>query len=145
MPAKNMLFIIVFAILLVVLTIYFLMKWLGQEKVLGCIKGQYSKIDEVEEKLKKARETGNEYIEPFDLMWCAKCIWYDPENSSLNVIFYEEKKPVQIPVKGVWNIINGKSKSLVVPGFTYRFYITKFGVVDCFNCDDSNQRSCEVG
>ncbi|MEM5790447.1 MAG: hypothetical protein QXP77_00085 [Candidatus Aenigmatarchaeota archaeon] len=144
MPSKTMLFIIIFAIVLVVLTIFFLMKWLGWENASACIRGQYSEIDNIEEKLRNARETGNEYIEPFEMKWCANCIWYDPANSSLSIIFYEEKTPVQIPVEGVWNVINGKSKSLISPGFTYRFYITKFGIVDCFNCDNTNQGNCEV-
>lgn len=112
-----------------------------------CIQEQREEIGKIEEKIKNARETGNEFIEPFRMKSCTKCIWYNSSIKALEVVFHEEKNPVEIPADEGWaawagsNKFNTRESSLNSPGFVYRFHITRFGITECFNCEVG---MCEV-
>ena len=146
MPSKKLLFAMVFAIVLFCLTWLFFTKMLPAWAVRDCIQGQYDEIYRINDLIRRARDTGDEYLEPFRLRACTKCIWFNSSESTLKIIFYQEKEPVSIPVELGWGAskdFDSREKALNVPGFTYRFRITRVGIEECFNCED-NTGKCEV-
>lgn len=140
----KILFAIVLAIVFFCISLIVFLYILSPAKVKNCIQGQKEEIYRIDDLLKRAKDTGNEFREPFEMKWCTQCIWYNSADSSLQVIFYEEKEPVGIPVDSGWVKFNGKENSLISPGWTYLFYIKSYGISECFNCE-GHVGECPIG
>lgn len=138
MVHKKILFALILMIVLFCLTFVTFAFILPLWNVRNCIQEQRNQIEKIENLIKTAKQTGQEFIEPFTMKACTKCIWFNESLPALEVIFHQEEKPISIPVDMGWGILgkfNDKDHALIGQGFNYRFRITRLGIEDCFNCD----------
>ncbi len=143
---KKLPLVLATMIVILVISLLALFGFLPPLNVSALIQRQREEIENINEKIRLARDTGNEYIEIFKMESTTRCIWYNSTEKVLKVIFHQEKEPVSIPVDVGWGAsgkFNSKDNALISPGFSYKFYITKLGIVDCLNCENNVGR-CEV-
>ena len=143
MVSKTFVFLIALMVIILVISLLAFFGILPSVKASDCVRDQYFEIDRIEEKIKSAKDTNNEYIEPFEMKWCSRCIWYDSASSKLKIIFLDEKNPMEYPVKYSWGSdFDSQDKALVSPGSTYRFHITSVEL-KCLDCENRVGK-CEV-
>jgi len=112
-------------------------------QAVSCVDRQKELIKDFDNRITQSKETFKEFIEPFEMKWCAKCIWYNVSAKGLAVIFLEEKTPILVKTENVWEWpYTSKDNALISPGYTYRFWIRPHGI-ECLNCKEK-VGSCSV-
>lgn len=101
-----------------------------------CVRDQFLEIRKIEE-IASEMSLGMEKATSFKVKWCTKCIWYNPSDKSLYIIFKHEAQPAKRPVQSIYfNVGNSKSTSrLNNEDFDYSFWVRK-GEVNCTNCNE---------